>query len=84
VDGKVFHESLPISGIDGTLKNRLKEVEGKVRAKTGTIGGVRALSGYIETEGRTLVFSILLNDIENGQEAGAIGKMDAAVVEMAK
>lgn len=42
-------ESLPIAGVDGTLKNRMKgsEAEGKARAKTGTLKGAYQLAGYI-------------------------------------
>jgi D-alanyl-D-alanine carboxypeptidase/D-alanyl-D-alanine-endopeptidase (penicillin-binding protein 4) len=83
VDGKVFFDSLPISGTDGTLRNRLKDIAGVVHAKTGSIGGVRALSGYIEKDGRTLIFSILANDIP-GDEDKTVAKMDEAVREMAK
>lgn len=57
-------ESLPIAGVDGTLKNRMKgsRAEGNVRAKTGTISNVRGLSGYIKTgDGEELVFSFLIN-----------------------
>jgi D-alanyl-D-alanine carboxypeptidase/D-alanyl-D-alanine-endopeptidase (penicillin-binding protein 4) len=60
----VFYYSLPSAGQSGTLINRLKapEVQGKVRAKTGTLSGVRALSGYLQhPEYGTLVFSILVN-----------------------
>jgi len=40
-------------------------VKGRVSAKTGSIGGVRALSGYATTDsGRRVVFSILANDIK--------------------
>jgi len=41
--------SLPISGIDGTLRNRLDDevCRGRVRAKTGSLAGVSALAGYV-------------------------------------
>ena len=60
----IFITSLPTAGISGTLRNRLKQtpVQGLVHAKTGTLRGVRALSGYLEhREYGTLVFSILVN-----------------------
>jgi D-alanyl-D-alanine carboxypeptidase/D-alanyl-D-alanine-endopeptidase (penicillin-binding protein 4) len=75
---KVYRESLPIGGVDGTLKKRLGAVKGRVWAKTGTIGGVRSLSGYAETvDGRAVAFSILCNDIK-GDEEGFLKKIDAA------
>lgn len=65
-----FYQSLPISGVSGTLRNRLTDdaVQGLVRAKTGTLTGVRALSGYLEhpTYG-SLVFSILVNQPNRGE-----------------
>ncbi|MEM7008831.1 MAG: D-alanyl-D-alanine carboxypeptidase/D-alanyl-D-alanine-endopeptidase [Thermodesulfobacteriota bacterium] len=59
-----FLDSLPVAGVDGTLKKRFKnsQVQGRVRAKTGYLKNVRALSGYIFTKkGDVLVFSILSN-----------------------
>lgn len=56
-----FLNSLAIAGTDGTLKNRLSDLAHKVKAKTGTMGGVSALSGFIETEDDLLAFSILNN-----------------------
>jgi D-alanyl-D-alanine carboxypeptidase/D-alanyl-D-alanine-endopeptidase (penicillin-binding protein 4) len=59
-----FKESLPIAGKDGTLRTRFQNTpaEGRVFAKTGYIGSVVALSGYIQrTDGSELVFSILVN-----------------------
>ena len=43
-----FWKALPIAGVDGTLKNRMKSTsaEGVLRAKTGTLRGVYNLSGY--------------------------------------
>jgi D-alanyl-D-alanine carboxypeptidase/D-alanyl-D-alanine-endopeptidase (penicillin-binding protein 4) len=76
---KAFRDSLPIAGVDGTLKKRLTEVKGQVQAKTGSIGRVRALSGYATTpDGRTLAFSLLCNDIE-GDEDTAVTRMDNAL-----
>jgi D-alanyl-D-alanine carboxypeptidase/D-alanyl-D-alanine-endopeptidase (penicillin-binding protein 4) len=60
----LFRESLPLAGTDGTLRKRLADVKGRVSAKTGSIGGVRALSGYATTDsGRRGAFRILANDI---------------------
>lgn len=74
-----FRDSLPIAGVDGSLKNRLKNVKGQVQAKTGSIGAVRALSGYATTpDGRTLAFSLLCNDIQGDEEA-AVQRMDKAI-----
>lgn len=62
--GIPFREALPIAGVDGTLKNRMKgtAAANNVRAKTGTIDTVATLSGYVTSAaGEHLVFSILLN-----------------------
>jgi serine-type D-Ala-D-Ala carboxypeptidase/endopeptidase (penicillin-binding protein 4) len=59
-----FYDSLSISGVDGFLKKRFINTPliGKIRAKTGYMGGVTALAGYLEKDdGRVLVFSIMIN-----------------------
>lgn len=59
-----FFDALPRAGVDGTLKNRMRGTDafGKVFAKTGTLNGVRALSGkMIANSGKTYLFSILGN-----------------------
>jgi D-alanyl-D-alanine carboxypeptidase/D-alanyl-D-alanine-endopeptidase (penicillin-binding protein 4) len=52
--------SLPIAGVDGTLKDRMRSgpARRRVRAKTGTTFGASSLSGYV---GSRYVFSILQN-----------------------
>lgn len=58
-----FASTLPIAGVDGTLRNRMKgtSAEGVLRAKTGSLSGVSALSGYTVTaEGEELVFSMMM------------------------
>ncbi len=60
----LWKDFLPVAGIDGTLRRRMKgtSAEGKVFAKTGTISNVRALSGYTTTaDGEEIVFSFLVN-----------------------
>jgi D-alanyl-D-alanine carboxypeptidase/D-alanyl-D-alanine-endopeptidase (penicillin-binding protein 4) len=64
-NSSLFVASLPVAGQDGTLSRRMKatSAQSNVFAKTGTLKGVRALSGYLNnpTHG-TIVFSILAND----------------------
>ncbi len=58
----VFYHSLPVSGFDGTLNGGLWTNDRNVRAKTGTLDYVKALSGYIDTQtGDELAFSFILN-----------------------
>lgn len=60
-----FYNSLPIAGVDGTLANRMKgtKAENNVRAKTGYIGAVRSLSGYVNTlDNEPIAFSIIANN----------------------
>jgi len=57
-----FLTSLAIAGIDGTIRNRFQGTEavGLVRAKTGTLSGVSALSGYVGDKDDVLVFTIFV------------------------
>jgi D-alanyl-D-alanine carboxypeptidase/D-alanyl-D-alanine-endopeptidase (penicillin-binding protein 4) len=59
-----FYEALPVAGVDGTLKSRMKATpaEGNMHAKTGSLQFVRSLSGYVtDADGDRLVFSLLHN-----------------------
>ena len=83
---ELFYRSLPVGGVTGTLRNRFRDtfVEGQVRAKTGTLRGVRALSGYVEspTYG-PLIFSILIN--QPGQSGAVMLRaIDQMVLQMAQ
>ena len=58
--------ALPVGGIDGTLGRRYAGTNGanNVRAKTGTIDQVSALSGYVTSKaGEKFVFSIIVNGV---------------------
>jgi D-alanyl-D-alanine carboxypeptidase/D-alanyl-D-alanine-endopeptidase (penicillin-binding protein 4) len=62
---RAFKRSLPKAGKQGTLAGRMNgtAAEGRCRAKTGTISGVSALSGYCRAKGTTMAFSILMNGV---------------------
>ena len=63
--GVAFEESLPLSGVDGSLADRFLNTPagGLVHAKTGSLSHVNTLSGYGETKsGKRFVFSIFCNN----------------------
>ena len=63
--GTSYRDSLPVSGVDGSLADRLRSnlTHGRVQGKTGSLGGVKALSGYATTSrGEVVTFSIFSNN----------------------
>lgn len=65
VNFQLFYDALPIAGVDGTIRNRMRgtPAENNVHAKTGSVANARSLSGYVRTAGgRTLIFSMLANN----------------------
>ncbi len=64
-NAQIFRASLPVAGVSGTLSDRFRgtAAQGRLQAKTGTITGVVALSGYLTPPNYPpLAFSILAND----------------------
>jgi serine-type D-Ala-D-Ala carboxypeptidase/endopeptidase (penicillin-binding protein 4) len=64
----VYRDALPIAGVDGTLRNRMKNTAaaGNVRAKTGTLRWANSISGFVKSaSGEHLVFSVMLNRYNN-------------------
>ncbi|MEX2441090.1 MAG: D-alanyl-D-alanine carboxypeptidase/D-alanyl-D-alanine-endopeptidase [Pontimonas sp.] len=65
------HSSLPVAGQSGSLRKRYRvvssDLQGLVRAKTGSIRGTRSLAGYLESPGGhssagdRLAFSLVLS-----------------------
>ena len=63
-EADAYLSALPIAGVDGTLRNRMKNTPatGNVRAKSGTLRWANSLSGHVTTAaGERLVFSVMLN-----------------------
>ncbi len=58
----IFRNSLPVAGVDGTLRGRLGKFSGKILAKTGSITFVNSLAGYAKNDRETLAFVILCNN----------------------
>ncbi len=62
---KLFYESLPVTGVSGTLSDLCKNqaAHGKIHAKSGTMTRIKSYSGYATTNsGRELSFAVVLNN----------------------
>jgi D-alanyl-D-alanine carboxypeptidase/D-alanyl-D-alanine-endopeptidase (penicillin-binding protein 4) len=81
--GDEFIQDLALAGHEGTVADRMHGTAayGRCRTKTGTLTGVSALSGYcFNRDGKTMIFSILMNSVsdltlahdEQDQIAGAV------------
>lgn len=71
---EAYVRSLPLAGVDGTLRSRLKgtPAEKNLSAKTGSLAHVTALGGYITSRsGERLVFSVLINNFPGSVARGA-------------
>lgn len=76
-----WYNALPIAGnpdrmVGGTLRNRLRgtAAQNNLHAKTGSLGGVSALTGYItDPAGQQLVFSMVTNNyVVDGDQIKAL------------
>ncbi len=74
--------SLSIAGLDGTLRTRMQRsiLRGKVLAKTGTLNGVSALSGYVTEGRRPFAFSFVFNDFP--LSLNGLSRIEEQILEM--
>jgi D-alanyl-D-alanine carboxypeptidase/D-alanyl-D-alanine-endopeptidase (penicillin-binding protein 4) len=82
-----FLASFPISGVDGTLRERMSDpsLKGKVRAKTGTMTGISSLAGYaMTTSGELLAFSLFINGFTKPASTYKLSLEDAITLLMTK
>lgn len=87
--GAIYQDSLPVGGVDGSLAERFKSgpAVGRVSGKTGSLGHVNSLSGYLTTEkGERVVFSIMANNhnLTSKRALDVIDRIVEAVVEDGK
>jgi len=84
-DWQAYYDSLPIAGVDGSLRNRMKgtRAANNVHAKTGSLGGVSSLSGYVTGAGGAVyVFSLIMNNFP-GSDADVHAAQDQFGVRLA-
>lgn len=86
---RAVSRGLPVAGLSGTLQGRYDDGEedaagaGLVRAKTGTLFAVTALSGYVtDADGRLLAFALVARGLD-GNTAEARGAVDSAAAVLA-
>lgn len=76
---KVFIDSLPIAGVDGTLAQRLQHgaATGRAFLKTGSLGDTRALAGYVRARsGRVFALALM---VEHPAEHAAAARATVAL-----
>lgn len=79
-----FVSSLPLAGIDGTMKKRLNggAPAGRAHIKTGTLDGVKTAAGYaLDGSGRRYALTIFINDPRAGAGNAAIDALLTWVAE---
>jgi D-alanyl-D-alanine carboxypeptidase/D-alanyl-D-alanine-endopeptidase (penicillin-binding protein 4) len=86
----VMFGGLPVAGWSGTLQDRFvtepnnRAGQGLVRAKTGTLSGVSALSGEVVTaDGRLLVFAIMADGVPAGARDASRAALDRIAAKLA-
>ncbi|MFD0594978.1 D-alanyl-D-alanine carboxypeptidase/D-alanyl-D-alanine-endopeptidase [Catellatospora coxensis] len=80
-----FFNGLPVAGWSGTMSARFAKSKagfGVVRAKSGTLNGVNALGGVVQTaDGRLLAFAVLADKVPVDRDTAqnALDKIAAAI-----
>ena len=84
--GETFIDSMAEAAEEGTLRKRFRSMrpDHEVRAKTGYLSGVSALSGYVlaPQQGRRVVFSIISNDKPNSVPLSSVRELEEKIVLM--
>ncbi len=78
-----FMNSLPIAGQSGTIKKSFTKpkLAGNMKAKSGTMTGVRNYAGYIKNnQGETVAFCVMLNDYDSKRNSTIMQKLEDLMV----
>jgi serine-type D-Ala-D-Ala carboxypeptidase/endopeptidase (penicillin-binding protein 4) len=80
--GEVLQDELPVAGVSGTLADRFRgtDLEGVLRAKTGSLSSVAALAGIVKDDDPALAFALLVNAPASGFPDG-VGDLQRQVAE---
>lgn len=81
---QLWLDTLPVAGVDGTLRERFRNTPAahRLRAKTGLLAHVRALAGYLDAPGRRLALVILANHFQDSPAARSlIDRLCLAMIE---
>jgi len=79
--GDPLARALPVAGVDGTLAKRFvgTPAAGRIQAKTGSLEGVVALSGWAHgDQGRVLSFALVANNLPNDRVGAGLADRVAA------
>jgi serine-type D-Ala-D-Ala carboxypeptidase/endopeptidase (penicillin-binding protein 4) len=84
--GDRYRETIPIAGEEGTVRNRLTDVDATIRAKSGTLSGVTCLAGVVEDDDGSPAasFAVLAANLTGERAQGASDRVDELVTLIAE
>ncbi|MEZ4721089.1 MAG: D-alanyl-D-alanine carboxypeptidase/D-alanyl-D-alanine-endopeptidase [Flavobacteriales bacterium] len=78
-----YMNSFPIAGKNGTMSGYFQNTvaEGNIKAKSGSMAGVRNFAGYLtNTQGETVAFCLMVNDFDESKKSTIIKKMEDLLI----
>ena len=80
---EAFWNSLPVAGVDGTLRKRFKPLTGRLYLKTGTLDNVHALAGYgVDDAGQTVSIVVMVNGKDTPQSLTQMDNLVTSIMAM--
>jgi D-alanyl-D-alanine carboxypeptidase/D-alanyl-D-alanine-endopeptidase (penicillin-binding protein 4) len=80
-----FYETIPVVGQTGTVRGLAQgtAAAGKIRAKSGSIEGVRAYAGYFTAaDGEAMCFCVLVNKFTPGHNRTVTSELEKLFVNL--
>jgi D-alanyl-D-alanine carboxypeptidase/D-alanyl-D-alanine-endopeptidase (penicillin-binding protein 4) len=82
-DHRDFLDTLPVGGVDGSLRFRFTRPHLKVQAKTGGMTGVQTLAGYVDSKSNGRVAFVIMVNNDNSPGAVTRAAIDRVVAVLA-